>query len=300
MTGNPLEHGRFVTDGGLETDLIFHRGVDLPEFAAFPLLDESDGRHLLTSYYTDYAAVARDAGAGLLLETPTWRANPDWGATLGYGAADLDRLNRAAVELLLVFREQHPDLAVLVSGNVGPRGDGYVAGERADPDEAAEYHAPQVRALASAGADAVHALTLTGPEEAVGVVRAARDAGVPVGISFTVETDGRLPDGTTLADAIAQVDAVAPPDWFGVNCAHPTHVAPGLDGGAWQERIFTTRPNASTMTHEELDAMEVLDEGDLGHLTTSLADLRRDLPRLTTVGGCCGTDARHVRALWGV
>ncbi|MFC5178744.1 homocysteine S-methyltransferase family protein [Nocardioides taihuensis] len=300
MTGNPLEHGRFVTDGGLETDLIFHRGVDLPEFAAFPLVDHADGRHLLTGYYDDYAAIARDAGAGLLLETPTWRANPDWGAALGYDAADLDRFNQAAVELLLVFREQHPDLTVLVSGNIGPRGDGYVAGEKADPDEAADYHAAQVRSLTRAGVDAVHALTLTGPEEAVGVVRAARDAGIPVGISFTVETDGRLPDGTPLADAIGQVDAAAPPDWFGVNCAHPTHVTPGLDGGAWQSRISTVRPNASTMTHEELDAMEVLDEGDLGHLASSLGELRADLPALTTIGGCCGTDARHVRALWGV
>jgi homocysteine S-methyltransferase len=297
---NPLESGRFVTDGGLETDLIFHRGVDLPEFAAFPLVAEPDGRLLLTGYYDDYAAIARDAGAGLLLETPTWRANPDWGAAIGYGADDLDRLNQAAVELLLVFRERHPDLSVVVSGNIGPRGDGYVAGERADPDEAAAYHSAQVRSLATAGADAVHALTLTGPEEAVGVVRAARDAGVPVGVSFTVETDGRLPDGTTLADAIAQVDAAAPPDWFGVNCAHPTHLAPGLDGGAWQSRISTVRPNASTMTHEELDAMEVLDEGDVDHLTSSLDGLRGDLPQLTTVGGCCGTDARHVRALWGV
>jgi S-methylmethionine-dependent homocysteine/selenocysteine methylase len=300
MSTNPLAQGRFVTDGGLETDLIFHHGVDLPEFAAFPLVDEVEGRRLLTAYYDDYAAIARDAGAGLLLETPTWRANPDWGTTLGYGPEDLDRFNQAAVELLLVFRAQRPDLTVLVSGNIGPRGDGYVAGERADPDEAADYHRAQVRSLATAGADAVHALTLTGPEEAIGVVRAARDVGVPVGISFTVETDGRLPDGTTLADAVGRVDAAAAPDWFGVNCAHPTHVTPGLDGGGWQSRISTVRPNASTMTHEELDAMEVLDEGDLDHLTGSLDGLRADLPRLTTVGGCCGTDARHVRALWGV
>ena len=156
-----------------------------------------------------------------------------------------------------------------------------------------------MRSLASAGVDAVHALTLTGPEEAVGVVRAARDAGVPVGVSFTVETDGRLPDGTPLGEAIATVDAAAAPDWFGVNCAHPTHLAPGLDGGGWQDRITVVRPNASTLTHEELDAMEVLDEGDLDHLLGSLDALRAGLPALTTVGGCCGTDARHVRALWG-
>lgn len=186
-----------------------------------------------------------------------------------------------------------------ISGVVGPRGDGYLAaGRRAD--EAAEYHYPQVAALADEGVEVVHAMTLNEPAEAIGVVRAARSVGLPVGISFTVETDGRLPDGTTLRGAIDQVDAAAAPDWFGVNCAHPLHVAEALDGEAWQSRLHVFRPNASTMTHAELDAMEVLDEGDRSLLTSATERLLQQLPSVTTLGGCCGTDATHVAALWAV
>jgi homocysteine S-methyltransferase len=295
-----LAAGPYVTDGGLETDLIFHHGVDLPEFASFPLVADPAGRALLEAYYDGYVAVAGAAGQGLLLETPTWRANPDWAARLGYDADALDRANREAVVLVRGVQERSGLDRTLVVGNHGPRGDGYVAGERPDPDEAADYHSVQARSLAAEGVDLIHAMTISTPQEAVGVVRAARSVGVPVAVSFTVETDGRLPDGTTLADAVGQVDAVAPPDWFGLNCAHPTHLARALDGGAWQQRVAGVRPNASTLTHAELDVMEVLDEGDLGLLTAGLDELRPQLPGLAIVGGCCGTDARHVAALWGV
>lgn len=295
-----LAGGPFVTDGGLETDLLFHRGFDLPEFAAFPLLEDSAGVAALESYYDAYVAIAAATGQGLLLETPTWRANPDWATRIGYDAAALDRANREAVAFMRRTQERAGLDRSLVVGIHGPRGDGYVAGDRPDPDEAAEYHAVQARSFAAEGVDLLHAMTITTPEEAIGVVRAARSVGVPVAVSFTVETDGRLPDGTPLGEAVARVDAADAPDWFSVNCAHPTHLAPVFDGGAWQERIAGLRPNASTLTHEELDAMEVLDEGDLALLTSSLDGLRGDLPNLAIVGGCCGTDARHVAALWGV
>jgi S-methylmethionine-dependent homocysteine/selenocysteine methylase len=287
----------WVTDGGLETDLLFHRGLDLPEFAAFPLLEEPAAADVLTGYYRQYVAVAAAAGAGCVLETPTWRANPDWGTRLGYDAAALDRANRAAVDL--VRRAGDGQVPVRISGVVGPRGDGYVAaGHRAE--EAAHYHRAQIASLASAGVEVVHAMTLSEVAEAVGVVSAAKDVGVDVGVSFTVETDGRLPDGTPLSAAIQQTDAVAAADWYGVNCAHPTHVRPALDGGPWQERLRCLRPNASTLTHAELDVMEELDEGDLELLVSSTADLLTLLPSVTTLGGCCGTDARHVAAMWGI
>jgi homocysteine S-methyltransferase len=287
----------WVTDGGLETDLIFHRGLDLPEFAAFPLVEEASTAQVLLDYFAGYAAVARAAGAGLVLETPTWRANPDWGAKLGYDRDALARVNTAAVELVRRAAEGLP--RVRISGVVGPRGDGYIAaGSKAD--EAHDYHSHQVGALAAAGVDVVHAMTLNEVAEAIGVVRAARDAGVEVGISFTVETDGRLPDGTLLRDAITEADATARPDWYGVNCAHPQHVLPALDGGEWQSRLRLFRPNASTMTHEELDAMEVLDEGDRPLLQRSTQQLLEALPSIDTLGGCCGTDVTHVAALWGV
>ena len=288
---------QWVTDGGLETELVFHRGMELPAFAAFPLVEQPEGPRILTDYYQGYAAIARAAGVGLVLETPTWRAIPDWAATLGYDKAALDRVNRRAVELLQQISTD--GLAVRVSGVIGPRGDGYVAsGQLAQ--EAADYHRTQVASLAGAGVDVLHAMTVTTVAEAAGVVMAARDAGIPVGVSFTLETDGCLPDGTPLREAVAQADAQAAADWYGINCAHPEHVRPALDGGSWQERLQCFRPNASTLTHAELDVMEVLDEGDRDLLRTSTSALLTQLPSVTTLGGCCGTDATHVAALWGV
>lgn len=300
----------FVTDGGLETDLVFHHGVDLPHFAAYPLLDRPDGRRLLADYYDGYAVIAERAGAGLVLETPTWRANPDWGARVGDDAAALARVDHDAVTFVRELGDGYAERVdrVLVCGMVGPRGDGYRPGAAVDPDEARDYHAPQVAALAEAGADVVGAYTLTDPGEAVGVVAAARRTGVPVAISFTVETDGRLPGGTTLVAAIEQVDAAdGGPDYYLVNCAHPRHVLAGLPDGelgvreraAW-DRVVGLRPNASTQSHAELDDAETIDEGDVADLVASVAELADRVGPFTVLGGCCGTDTRHVAALWGV
>lgn len=294
---------RYVTDGGLETDLIFHRGVDLPEFAAYPLVWTDEGRGLLHSYYDGYADIAAAVGAGLRLETPTWRANTDWGAALGHDPKTVADANRAAVTFLQGlahgWRDRVPDIAV--TGMVGPRGDGYTARGAVDPDQAADYHAPQVRVFAETGVQQVCALTLTDAGEAIGVVRAAESFGLPAAIGFTVETDGRLADGTTLRAAVERVDEAAGPSYFLVNCAHPTHVLPGLEeSGGWLGRIHGLRSNASSATHAELDEAEVLDEGDLTVFVDSHRRLEERLPSLEIVGGCCGTDARHVAALWGV
>lgn len=293
----------YVTDGGLETDLIFHHGVDLPEFAAYPLVRSDEGRMLLRRYYDGYAEIAELVGRGLRLETPTWRANRDWGKKIGDDGSDLADANRAAVELVLGVADEWarrvPD--IVVSGNVGPRGDGYVAGDVPDPDEAAAYHAPQLEALAAAGAHEAAALTLTSPGEAIGVVQAADSVELPVMVAFTVETDGRLPDGTPLGEAIEAVDATAAPSSFMVNCAHPQHLLPAFEGGGpWVGRIRGLRCNASTLTHAELDEAETLDEGELDVLVPSHRTLEQHLPALDVVGGCCGTDARHVAALWDV
>ncbi len=292
----------FVTDGGLETDLIFNHGADLPDFAAFPLLDDESGRKLLADYYDGYAAIAASAGASLLLETPTWRANPDWGTRLGYDASALDRVNRAAVEHLQELRSRwRGDVeTIVVSGQLGPRGDGYRPGAAIDPDEAADYHRPQLASFEAAGADRATVLTLTDPGEAIGICRAAADVGIPAAVAFTVETDGRLPGGTTVGEAIEAVDADTPPAYFLINCAHPTHVARDVDDGAWRDRVHGLRVNASTMSHEELDNSEVLDDGDPAQLALDVQELRRALPALSIIGGCCGTDARHVAAMWGV
>ena len=292
-----------VTDGGMETDLIFHHGVDLPEFAAFVLLTTETGRSLLTNYYDGYAEVAHAAGAGLVLESPTWRANPDWGDRLGYGAADLDRVNREAIALMDSLRARYAPAIddVVISGMIGPRGDGYRPGSPADPSAMAAYHLPQIESFAAAGADLVTAYTLTDPGEAIGIATAAREVGIPVGISFTVETDGRLPGGMSVEQAVDAVDETCAPDYFLLNCAHPLHVGAGIGGGeGWADRVVGLRCNASTQSHAELDESEVLDEGDLTVFVDAHEELRRRFPRLSVLGGCCGTDRRHVAALWGV
>ncbi|UMG91315.1 homocysteine S-methyltransferase family protein [Nocardioides sp. TF02-7] len=293
---------RHVTDGGLETDLVFNHGIDLPEFAAFPLVDSDEGRKLLADYFRAYVDIAVRAEAPVLLETPTWRANPDHGAALGYDAAALDRVNRAAVDLLTDVAEERRDELVgwEVGGTLGPRGDGYQSAGGVDPDAAADYHRPQLAAFRAAGLERAAVLTLTDVGEAVGVARAAADVGLRMGIGFTVETDGRLPDGTTLPEAVAAVDGAAAPAYFLVNCAHPDHIAAGLADGGWRERIGGLRVNASRLTHEELDAMEELDAGDPRQLAADQLPLLAAFPEVEVLGGCCGTDARHVAAMWGV
>ena len=294
----------FITDGGLETTLFFSEGFDLPEFAAFVLLDQVKGRKAIEDYYRTYADIARHHHLNFILESATWRASADWGAMLGYDASGLERANHAAVELLQDLRASYAELHdVRLIGAVGPRGDGYVASEAMTPDQAGEFHLPQVAALAEAGVDVVGAYTMTTAAEGLGVARAARRVGVPVLVGFTVETDGRLPDGTDLGGAIAQLEQEEAADGYIINCAHPTHISLGLDAGAeWLARVVQLNPNASTLSHAELDEATDLDPGDLGLLTSSYGDVAALLPSLAIVGGCCGTDASHVAALaevWG-
>jgi homocysteine S-methyltransferase len=298
LTGNTL----FVTDGGLETELIFHDGIDLPAFASFPLLASADTRARLRRYYDGYLAIAREHGAGFIIETPTWRANQDWATQLGYSPAQLDMLNRAAVDLAEEIRADATadGLTAVVSGCVGPRGDGYDPRDAMTAEDAERYHAVQVRSFADTTVDQVTAITMTNTAEAIGVVRAATAAGIRAAVSFTVETDGRLPTGQPLHEAIDQVDAETGGSaaYFMVNCAHPTHFADALDhDGAWRQRIVGLRANASSKSHAELDESTELDEGDPEDLGARHAGLRDRLPAVTVLGGCCGTDARHVAAI---
>lgn len=290
-----------VTDAGLETWLVFDHGIDLPAFAAYPLVATPEGRALLADYYGHYAEIARSIDAAVLLDAPTWRANPDWAETLGHDRATLSELIAAAVGVVAdVRRGWTGKQPFLVGGAVGPRGDGYVIDSTMDADAAADYHSFQITAMASAGVDVVDALTLGYVDEAVGITRAAEAAGLPVVISFTVETDGRLPSQMSLAEAIEQTDAATDgyATHFMVNCAHPTHFAHVLDGTApWAARIGGIRANASQLSHAELDQMVELDSGDPDDLAARYVDLRASLPNLHVLGGCCGTDHRHVAAI---
>jgi len=289
-----LDGGLFLTDGGIETVLIFHEGLELPAFAAFALLKDDAGTEALRRYYDPYASLARDHGLGFVLESPTWRASARWGAELGYDEADLSRLNHKAIALMEEIRDAHADGApVVISGCIGPHDDGYRPGETLSADAARDYHAAQIQTFADTAADMVTAVTMTYADEAIGISRAAREAGVPAAISFTVETDGRLPSGQSLADAIELVDEDTPPAYYMINCAHPTHFESVL-GEPWVRRIHGLRANASTKSHAELDEAEELDAGDPVDLGTRYSELRPKLPRLNVLGGCCGTDHRHI------
>jgi homocysteine S-methyltransferase len=297
-----LRGGLFLTDGGLETTLIFHEGVSLPCFAAFGLLSTLDGTQVLRCYFERYAKIARAQEVGLVLETPTWRANPDWAAKLGYAAHALADANRRSVALLLEIRKafETERTEIVISGNLGPRGDGYSPATRMSAAEAQAYHAPQIEAFAQTEADMVAAFTMNYTEEAVGITLAARTAGMPVAISFTTETDGRLPSGETLDQAIGRTDAVSDgyPVYYMINCAHPTHLEGALvREGAWRERIRGLRANASERSHAELDESPDLDAGNPEELAWQYRELRRQFRRLSVVGGCCGTDHRHVEAI---
>ncbi|HEX9599164.1 MAG TPA: homocysteine S-methyltransferase family protein [Gaiellaceae bacterium] len=288
----------FITDGGMETTLIFDDGIDLPDFASFVLLNDANGLEALRAYYATYLEIAAEHGVGIVLDTPTWRANPDWGNRLGYSTealADVDRRGVALLEELRATGNGAPQL--IISGCIGPRGDGYRIDKEMTAEEAQSYHEPQVETFANTAADLVSALTLTYADEAIGVARAARAAGIPCVISFTVETDGRLPSGQSLREAIEVVDAdtdgaIA---YFMINCAHPTHFAHVLDEhGDWRGRIRGLRANASEKSHAELDEAEELDPGDPTALARHYRELQTRLPNLTVVGGCCGTSHRHV------
>ena len=292
----------FLADAGLESDMIYNRGIDLPCFSSIILMRTTAGREALERYFRDFLELAVRAGTGCLLESATWRASPDWAVPLGLTLTELDSLNRETMTLMLTLRDEYASVAlpVVVSGCLGPRGDGYDPGKIMSYGEAAEYHSRQASVLASAGAGMLSAITMTNINEAIGIARAAEGTGLPVAISFTVETDGRLPTGDDLGDAIAEVDEATGgyPAYYMVNCAHPTHFARVLlDGGEWTQRIRGLRANASRCSHAELDAMTELDEGDPEELAESYSTLREQLPQLTVLGGCCGTDIRHISAI---
>jgi S-methylmethionine-dependent homocysteine/selenocysteine methylase len=289
----------FITDGGMETTLVFDDGIDLPHFASFPLLDNESGIEALRAYYTSYVAIAAEHGVGIVLDTPTWRANLDWGDLLGYSADDLADFNRRGVALLQQVRSAAGNTApqVVISGCIGPRGDGYRVDTQMTADEAQRYHEAQVVTFANTEADLVSALTLTYADEAIGVALAAEAAGIPSVISFTLETDGRLPSGQSLGEAIEEVDAKTDGSvaYFMINCAHPTHFADVLEeGGDWRDRIHGVRANASDKSHAELDEAEELDAGDPQALAGHYRELQTRLPNLNVVGGCCGTSHVHV------
>jgi S-methylmethionine-dependent homocysteine/selenocysteine methylase len=292
----------FLTDGGLETTLIFLDGVELPDFAAFHLLKSREGEQLLRRYYLSYAELAKKFKTGLILESATWRANPDWAFKLGYTRQELAEVNRKAIHLLDEIRKKYesPDMPVVISGCIGPRGDGYIPSLVMSVEEAIQYHTAQITAFCETNADLVTAMTLNYAEEAIGIAMASKELKMPAVISFTVETDGHLPTGQTLKDAIEQTDRATGfyPAYYMLNCAHPSHFESTLKPGeSWMRRIGGIRANSSKKSHEELNESTELDIGNPEELGQHYARLTKLLPQFNIMGGCCGTDCRHVEQI---
>jgi S-methylmethionine-dependent homocysteine/selenocysteine methylase len=292
----------FLTDGGIETTLIFHEGLELPYFAAFDLLKHNTGYAALQKYFRTYAMLARTYKVGCILESPTWRASADWGTKLGYSTAALVDVNRKAIALLHGIRNEYENdtTRMVISGCIGPRSDGYNPVAFMNENQAERYHAMQAETFRDAEADMITAITMTYVEEAIGIARAAKAVGMPVAVSFTVETDGRLPSGQTLRDAIGQLDEVSEnaAAYCMINCAHPTHFQGTLIGGEpWLGRIRGLRANASSRSHAELDEAKELDSGNPVELARQYSELTSKLKNLNVLGGCCGTDHRHIEEI---
>lgn len=291
----------FLTDGGLETTLIFHEGINLPGFASFVLLENEKGRDILREYYRRYANIAQTYDVGFILESITWRNNNDWGKKLGYSSEQITDFDQKSIELLQGIRSEYKDTIphMVISGCIGPRGDGYSTDISMTASEAEIYHHTQILNFKTTKADMVTAYTIPYISEGIGIALAAKSAKMPVVIGFTVETDGRLPSGELLKDAIEQVDAATnyAPAYYMINCAHPSHFDNTLDNGSWTKRIRAIRANASTKSHAELDAATELDDGNPQELSASYIHLEENLENLNIFGGCCGTDHRHIEEI---
>jgi len=297
-----LGNQQFLTDGGLETTLVFDEALNLPEFAAFPLLYDDRGRKKLEEYYLSYLTLASRKKLGFILESPTWRANRDWGIKLGLTLEALHAVNTDAIGFLADLRRRfsHENIPIVISGCIGPRGDGYHIESKMNAEEARDYHAAQIATFSKTEADLVSAFTLNYTDEAVGITLAAKDYSIPVVISFTVETDGCLPSGQMLGSAIEEVDrrTGGGPAYFMINCAHPSHFADALrHGSPWLKRIYAIRANASSKSHSELDQSTSLDRGNPDELASAYRNLKEILPHFNVYGGCCGTDINHITSI---
>ena len=289
----------FLTYTGMETDLLFTQTVDLPGFASYPLLQSNDGRAHLNRYARDLIALGKEHGVGVILESATWVANRDRGAEIGFSPEQLGDLNKQAIALLCEARDAFGDLPTVISANVGPRADAYAPSEQMTALQAKAYHSEQIGTLAETDLDMISAYTIAYPAEAIGIVQAAKSFGVPVVVAFTVEVDGRLPTGVLLEDAIKQVDLATDDfaSYFMINCAHPDHFSDTLNNGSWINRLRGIVANASRCSHAELDDAKALDAGNPIELGEQLAQVRQRFPHINVLGGCCGTDTRHLQSI---
>ncbi|MGI3184950.1 homocysteine S-methyltransferase family protein [Nioella aestuarii] len=291
----------FLTDGGTETWLMYKKGFELPEFSAFHLLNDSAAYDALLSYYRAFATLACQLETAFIFDSLSYRASRDWGALLGYSPEGLAEMNLRCLDLYRRAAQEAglPDANVILSGCIGPKGDAYQRNEGLTAEKAQTYHAEQIATFVDGGADLVTALTLNMSEEAIGIARAAKAAGIASVISFTLDKDRRMKSGETLQEAIAKVDAAtgSAPAYYMINCSHPLDFGPALEPAPWMQRVRGIRANASTLDHGTLCQLGHLEEGNPDELAAQYRELRDRFPWMNVFGGCCGTDVVHVQKI---
>jgi S-methylmethionine-dependent homocysteine/selenocysteine methylase len=288
----------YLTEGGVETEIMYKWGHKLPHFAMFTLLDKPEAMADMKSMFARALEVAATQKTGLVLSSLDYRASPDWAALLGISADGLRDVHFRTVafmkEVAAPFVEKIPDL--VFSGVIGPRGDAYGKGGGITEEEAEDYHTPQLKNLRDAGADMACALTFNNIPEAVGVARAAKAVGIPLGLYFTLNSKGTLGSGPTLKEAVESVEEITQgaPSYYGLNCSHPLEFMESLEDGDWLKRVRSIRPNAVRMEKVALCKLGHLEDGDPEELGQQMGDIRQKFPQMDILGGCCGTDERHL------
>lgn len=296
----PRLDGRFyLTEGGAETEIMYKWGFELPEFAMFTLLDNPEADEVIRNMYRRYFDVAAAHDTGILAMGHDYRASPDWAQKLGYSAADLTRFQHRTMQFLDDVRAEYADRVsdAYITACIGPRGDAYGTGGDISASEAEDYHAVQLGNLEGTAADMAVAATFNNIPESIGVIRAANRMGIPIGVSLTLTPEGRLRSGPTLREAVETIDEVTggAAEWFGTNCAHPLEFEPALDdAGPWLDRLRYVRPNAAKMDKLALCELGHLEDGDPVELGEQMGEVARRFPRADILGGCCGTDERHL------
>lgn len=295
----PQQAGKLMsTAGGFETWMQYVEGFKLRHFCGFELLNDARGLSCLKDYHRKAVEAAVANGFGMINEGLHYRASRDWGELIGFSREALAEINIRGIEFYREIAREYasPETPMLVSGAIGPRGDAYNVGRTPDAAEAEDYHSEQILTFRTAGADLVTAMTFSSVEETIGVARAAKSAELPVVISFFVARSGRLKGGETLEEAISRVDSATgnAPEYYMINCTHPTEFEPGLTPGGWTARLGGFMPNAVAMETLSLCKLGHLEDGDPDELGAQMATLARRFPHIHVWGGCCGTDGRHI------
>jgi S-methylmethionine-dependent homocysteine/selenocysteine methylase len=294
-----------LTDGGIETRIMFETGITLPPYVQVTgLVKDPAGGPVLCRIYESYIAAARSFGLPVVIGTPTFRASMNFVLQAGLdGTGAVRRLNADAAAMHREIRAQSDHRPIYIAGVIGPSGDAYRPEESLSAEEAREYHSLQAGTLAQSGVDFLYAPTFPAVEEALGAAMAMGATGLPHVVSFVLERNGRVLDGTPLHAAIERIDAAASPAplFYSISCVHPSIAATALRDEAVFSNLVARRlnefkANSSPLSPEELVQLDHPEGDDPDLFAAEMWKIHEDFG-LRVLGGCCGTDDRHIRAL---